>query len=171
MMIQSATFWSVRPRLTMSTMMVLVAVIAPCCALYGFSWQLESVRRSASVAVALVVVGAWSLAAALPALWVGAIQRIPPKGLLVRFALGNGFLSIVIGFLISDVSGPLVVPILLGAAVLLPSLGWYSMSLMEPGPERDQIKRAVVICVSYGSQLALTLVLFFAMLQALVGLS
>jgi hypothetical protein len=169
-MIHSVSLWSFRPRLTMSTMMLLVAVAAPCFAHYAFSWQIASVRKSASVSVTLVVVGAWSLAAALPALWVGAVQRIPPKELLVRFAVGNGFLATVIASL-NSMNIPLVVPILLGTAVLIPSLVRYSMSLMEPGPYRDRIKETLLILLSYISQLALTLVLFFAMLPALLSLS
>jgi hypothetical protein len=169
-MIHSVSLWSLRPRLTMSTMMVLVAVAAPCFALYGFSWQFAPVRKSASLSFALVVVGAWSLAAALPALWVGAVQRIPPKGLLVRFAVGNGFLSIVIASLISA-DTPLLVALLIGAVVLLPSVAWYSMSLMEPGPDRDRMKRACIVCLSYVSQLVLTLVLFVAATSVLHRLS
>ena len=169
-MIHSVSLWSVRPRLTMSTMMVLVAVAAPCFALYAFSWHLASVRKSASLSFALVVVSAWSLAAALPALWVGAVQRIPPKGLLVRFAVGNGFLSIVIASLISA-DTPLLVALLIGAVVLLPSVAWYSMSLMEPGPDRDRMKRACIVCLSYVSQLVLTLVLFVAATAVLHRLS
>ena len=44
------------------------------------------------------------------------------------------------------------------------------MSLMEPGPYRDRIKETFLILLSYISQLALTLVLFFAMLPALLRL-
>jgi hypothetical protein len=169
-MIHSASFWSIRPRLTMSTMMVLVAVAAPCFALYGFSWQFAPVRNAASLSFALVAVGAWSLAAALPAIWVGAVQRIPPSGLLVRFAVGSGFLSIVIASLISA-GIPLLIAILFAAGVLFPSLAWYSMSLMEPGPDRDRIKKAFVIFLSYVCQLAVTLVLFVAATAVLLRLS
>src|SRR5438094_2661658 len=110
-MIDSTTPWSVRLRLTMSTMMLLIAVSAPCFALYVASDHFAPVRRSASRSAALAAVVAWSLAAALPALWVGSVRRTPPKGLLVRFAIGNGFLATLIG-----AGSPLLVVTLLGVA-------------------------------------------------------
>jgi hypothetical protein len=165
-MIHSLKDWSVRPRLTMGTMMALVAVTAPCLALYTFSWHLATVRQAASVSLALLVVGVWCLAAALPALWVGAVQRIYPRALLVRFAVGNGFLAIVIASLSSGTT-PLLVAFSLGAVVLLPSLCWYWMSLTEPGPDRDEIKRALLVFLSYACQIALTIVFFVATMPVL----
>ena len=78
-MIDAIRSWSVRPRLTMNTMMLLIAVSAPCCALYAFSDHFAPVNRSAARTAALAAVAAWSLAAALPALWVGAAPH-PAQG-------------------------------------------------------------------------------------------
>jgi hypothetical protein len=117
------------------------------------------------VSAALATVAAWSLAAALPALWVGAARRTPPKGLLVRFAAGNAFNSALIG------AGNLfVIVTMLGSAVLVPSIGRYAVSLMTPGVERNRIKRAVVMFSSYVIQLALTFLLLYATLPVLTGL-
>lgn len=161
-MIESIRSWSVRPRLTMNTMMLLIAVTAPCFALYASSYHFAPVRRSAAASAALTAVTAWSLTAALPALWVGAVLRTPPKGLLIRFAAGNTFLSALIG-----AASPLLIVMLLGSAVLVPSLGWYAVSLMTPGAERDRIKRAVVTFSSYIIQLALAFLLLIATIPLL----
>src|SRR4051794_36795279 len=96
-MIDLVKSWSVRPRLAMNTMMLVVATSAPCFALYAVSGNFEPVRRSGTVSAGLAAVLAWSLAAALPALWVGAVRRTSPNGLLGRFAIGNGFLATLIG--------------------------------------------------------------------------
>jgi hypothetical protein len=161
-MINEIRSWSVRPRLTMNTMMLLIAVSAPCFALYALSYHFAPVNRSAARTAALAVVAAWSLAAALPALWVGAVRRTPPKGLLVRFAAGNTFLAALIGG-----GNPFLIVTTLGSAVLVPSLGWYALSLTSPGTERDRIKSAVVTFSSYVIQLALTFLLFIATIPLL----
>ncbi|HZW33827.1 MAG TPA: hypothetical protein VFF52_24105 [Isosphaeraceae bacterium] len=162
MMIDVIGSWSFRPRLTMSTMMRLVAASAPCFALYAASFRFAPVRGSAHGTAALAAVVAWSLAAALPAVWVSAVRRTPPRGLLVRFAVGTSFLVTLM-----SAGGPLLFVILLGAAVLAPSLGWYTVSLMPPGLERDQIKGAGITLLSYLIQVALTFLLFIATIPLL----
>ena len=171
-MIHSASFWSIRPRLTMSTMMCPSRSLSFASPLRRLQLAIPApVRNAASLSSGAGRRLRLSLAAASPgSAWVGAVQRIPPRGLLVRFAVGNGFLSIVIASLISA-GIPLLIAILFAAGVLFPSLAWYSMSLMEPGPDRDRIKRAFVIFLSYVCQLAVTLVLFVAATAVLLRLS
>ncbi len=135
MMIDVIGSWSFRPRLTMSTMMRLVAASAPCFALYAASFRFAPVS---------------------------AVRRTPPRGLLVRFAVGTSFLVTLM-----SAGGPLLFVILLGAAVLAPSLGWYTVSLMPPGLERDQIKGAGITLLSYLIQVALTFLLFIATIPLL----
>ena len=94
-----------------------------------------------------------------------AVRRTPLKGLLVRFAAGNTFLAALIG-----AGSPFLVMTMLGSAVLVPSLGWYALSLTSPGAERDRIKCAVVIFISFVIQFALTFLLFIATIPLLDGL-
>ena len=58
----------VRPRLTLSTMMLLVAIGATFFAVFAFSGNFPKVRSPSDGIVATL---AWGLATALPALWVG----------------------------------------------------------------------------------------------------
>jgi len=152
----------VRPQLTMNTLMLLIAVSAPCFALYAFSWNFAPVQRSASRTAGMTATLAWSLAAALPALWVGAVRRTPPHGLLVRFGIGNGTLATLLGAM-----SPLLIVSLLGLSVVVPSLGWYLWSQMMPGAERDRIKEYMMEFLSYFVQLTLTFALFIATIPLL----
>ena len=108
---------------------------------------------------------AWSLAAALPALWVGAARRTPPNGLLIRFGIGNGMLATLLG-----VMSPLLIVTLIGVAVVVPSLGWYMWSQMIPGAERDRIRGHMTEFLSYVVQLALTIPLFIATIPLLASI-
>jgi hypothetical protein len=158
-----ARSWSIRPRLTIRTMILAVAAIAPSFAFYGASFGFAPALRLATALPARVaVVGWWNVAAALPALWVGDVWRTPPKGLLLRFAIGNTFLGALVG-----AGSALLVVILLGVAVLVPSFGWCTMSLMSPGPQRVQVERATANFSSYVIQLALTVALFLLTLVPL----
>src|SRR5438094_4212715 len=130
---------SIRPRLTIRTMILVIAAIAPSFAFYAAGFSLSPALRLATAVPALVaVVGWWNVAAALPALWVGDVWRTPPKGLLLRFAIGNGFLAALVG-----AGSALLVVILLGVAALIAFLGWYPMSLMAPSPRRVRVEQAM----------------------------
>ncbi len=122
----STRIHTLRPQWTLSKLMLLIAVSAYCFALYAASDRFAPASRSASASAGMTVALAWGLAAALPALWVGTVRRSPPSAVLFRFAIGTGFLAI----LIASVSAFAIV-ILVGAAVVVPSLGWYGMSQMS----------------------------------------
>jgi hypothetical protein len=162
-MIDLSRSWSIRPRLAINTMVLLIAAIASCLALcaagYGFVPELRSaVARPALVAV----VAWWSLAAALPALWVGDVRRASPERLLFRFVIGNGFLATFV-----TAGSPLLVVMLLGIAALVRFLDPFVRSLMAPGPGRVRVKMAMASVSSYVIQLALTLALFIVTLLPL----
>ena len=76
----------VRPRLNLYTMMLLVAISATCFAVFTFSGNFPMVRSPSQGIVATL---AWSLATALPALWVGAAWKYPPRDVLIRFGIAN----------------------------------------------------------------------------------
>lgn len=78
---------------------------------------------------------AWSLAIALPALWVGAAWKYPPRDVLIRFGIANGIFAILLGANFN----PAVPIALLVLAVVVPSLGWYAWSQMPPGEDRDRL--------------------------------
>jgi hypothetical protein len=144
-------------------MILLIAAIATCCALAAASYGFAPVLRTAIATPALVAVVAWwSLAAALPALWVGDVGRAPPNSLLVRFVIGNCFLATLV-----SAESPLLIVMLLGIAALVPSLGGYAVSLMTPGPGRVRVEMATANFSSYVIQLSMTFGLFIATLLPL----
>jgi hypothetical protein len=102
------------------------------------------VARPALVAV----VAWWSLAAALPALWVGDVGRASLESLLLRFVIGNGFLAALVG-----AGSPLLVVMFLGIAALVPFLGWFAISLIAPGPGRARVQMAMAGVSSHVIQL------------------
>ncbi len=158
----STRIYALRPHWTLGKLMLLIGVIAPCFALYAASDRFEPASGSASASVGMTVALAWGLAAALPALWVGTVRRSPPSAVLVRFAIGTGFLAI----LIASMSAFLLV-ILIGAAVVVPSLGWYGMSQMSSGEGRDRLGAIIRTFLSYVAQLAMTVVLFIGTIPLL----
>ncbi len=107
-----------RPQLTIGRRMLLVAIIATCFALYATSSNFAAVTRAASPSVGLTAVLTWSLAAALPALWVAALRRTPPDGLLARLAIGNGLIAILLGFM-----SAFLIVLLIAVAAAIPSFG------------------------------------------------
>jgi hypothetical protein len=156
---------ALRRQLTTGKAMLLIAISAPCFAHYALSYHFAPVRRAASASAGMTAVLAWSLAAALPALWVGTVRRSPPNGVLLRFAVGNGFLAI----LMASMSALFFV-IILGTAVVVPSLGWYRMSQMSTGEDRDRLGTTIRGFLSYVVQLALTVLLFIATIPLLEGI-
>jgi hypothetical protein len=151
-----------RPRLKMGRMMLLVAIAATCFAVYATTPHLANVTRSASALAGATAALAWCLAAALPALWVGAARRTPPDGLLTRFAVGNGFVALLVGLM----GAPLFVS-LVAVGTGVPSLGWYAISQMGPGEGRDRLRGWVMGFLSYVVQLTLTIVLFIVSIPLL----
>jgi hypothetical protein len=123
----------VRPRFTLNTMMLLVAISATCFAVFAFSGNFHMVKSPSSAIIATM---AWSLATALPALWVGAAWKYPPRDVLFRFGIGNGIFAILLGAKFE----PVVSIVALVIAILVPSLGWYAWSQMLPGEDRDRLK-------------------------------
>jgi hypothetical protein len=165
-MVGSIRSQTIRLRLTLTTMILLVAAIAPCFAFWAVGSGFAPVLRSAAATPALVAIVAWwSLAAALPALWIGDVRRTPPRGLLLRFAIGNSFLAILVG-----AWNPLFVVVLLGAAALVAAVGGSRMPRIVPGPHRVQAERAMAGLASYVVQLALTAALFLVTLVPLRSL-
>jgi hypothetical protein len=156
---------ALRSQLTMGKAMLLIAVSSTCFALYAFSYRFAPVRGAASASAGMTAVLAWSLAAALPALWVGTVRRSLPNGVLLRFAIGNGFLAI----LMASMSALLFV-VILGTAVVIPSVGWYWMSQMSTGEDRDRVGSTIRGFLSYVVQLALTVLLFIATIPLLEGI-
>ena len=124
----------VRPRLTLYTMMLLVAISATFFAVFAFSGNFPMVRRPSQGIIATL---AWSLATALPALWVGALWKYPPREVLVRFAIANGIFAILLG---ANYDARVLIALFV-IAVVVPSLGWYAWSQMPPGEDRDRLKR------------------------------
>jgi hypothetical protein len=157
-MIDLIGFRAVRSQLAMNTLMLLIAISAPCFALYAFSGNFAPVRRSGSVSAGITAALAWSLAAALPALWVGAALRTPPSGVLIRFGIGNGIFATLLGAKMSA----LLFVTLLGVAVVVPSLGWYIWSQMTPGAERDRIRGYLTEFFSYVVQFVWTFLMLIA---------
>jgi hypothetical protein len=153
---------SARPQLTTGRLMLLVAIAATCFAVYVTTVRFSAVTRSASTSAGATAALAWCLAAALPALWVGAVRRTPPDGLLARFAIGNGFIAILVGFM----GAPLFVS-LVAASIGVPSLGWYAMSQMGAGEGRDRLRGRIMGFLSYVVQFTLTVVLFIASIPLL----
>jgi hypothetical protein len=145
----------VRPRLTLSTMMLLVAISATFFAVFAFSSNFRMVQSPSEGIVATL---AWSLATALPALWVGAAWKYPPRDVLIRFGIANGIFAILLG---SRMDARVCVALLV-IAVLVPSLGWYAWSQMPPGEDRDRLK-------SYRMQLAPYFIQFTATFVTLVA--
>ena len=80
----------VRPRLTLYTMMLLFAISATCFAVFAFSGTFRKVQ---SPSQGIIPTLAWSVATALPALWVGAAWRYPPRDVLIRFGIANGIFA------------------------------------------------------------------------------
>jgi hypothetical protein len=145
----------VRPRLTLYTMMLLVAISATCFAVFAFSGNFPKVQSPSGGIIATL---AWSLATALPALWVGAAWKYPPRDVLIRFGIANGIFAILLGARWD----PLVCVALLGIAVVVPSLGWYAWSQMPPGEDRDRLKGYRMQFVPYFIQFAATVVTLIA---------
>jgi hypothetical protein len=142
--------------------MLLVAIIATCFALYAMSRYFAPVRRTSSVSAGLTTMLAWSFAAALPALWVAAVRRTPLDGLLARFMIGNGFIVILLGFM-----SAFLFVLLIGGAAAIPSLGWYAMSQMDTGDDRERLRSHIIGFLYYVAQLILTFLLFIATLPLL----
>jgi hypothetical protein len=123
----------VRTRLTLFTMMLLVAISATCFAVFAFSGNFRLVQ---SPSEGMMATFAWTLATALPALWVGAAWKYPPRDVLIRFGIANGIFAILLGARMDQ----RVCLALVGIAVVVPSLGWYAWSQMPPGEDRDRLK-------------------------------
>jgi hypothetical protein len=145
----------VRPRLTLYTMMLLVAISATCFAVFAFSGNFPKVQSPSGGIIATL---AWSLATALPALWVGAAWKYPPRDVLTRFGIANGIFAILLGARFD----PRVNIAALVIAVLVPSLGWYAWSQMPPGEDRDRLKGYRMQFVPYFIQFAATVVTLIA---------
>jgi hypothetical protein len=139
----------VMPQLTMGRLMLLIAIIATCFALYATSGHFSAVSGAASPSAGLTAALAWSLAAALPALWVGTVRRTSPDGLLGRVAIGNGFLAILMAFM-----GALLFVVLLALAVGIPSVGWYRMSRVDTDYDRERVRRNIIGFLSMWSSLS-----------------
>jgi hypothetical protein len=146
----------VRPRLTLYTMMLLVAISATCFAVFAFSGNFRMVQSPSAGIIATV---AWTLATALPALWVGAAWKYPPRDVLIRFGIANGIFAILLGARMD----PLVFIALVGIAIVVPSLGWYAWSQMPPGEDRDRLKSYRMPFASYWIQFTAT---FFTLIAA-----
>jgi hypothetical protein len=162
-MMDSNRSWSNRLRLTITTTILLVAAIATWLGLYlagyGFAPELRSVvARPALVAV----VAWWSLAAALPVVWVGDVRRAPSESLLLRFVIGTGFLALFV-----SAGNPLLIVVLLGVAALVFCLDSYAIARRAPGSGRARVTRAMAELSSYVVQLALTVALFLMTLVPL----
>jgi hypothetical protein len=163
MTISLSRSWSIRPRLSIRTMVLLIAALSLCFALAAAACGLAPELRAVVARPALVAVVAWwSLASAAAALWVSEVRRPAPASLLLRFVVGNSFLAFFIG-----TESPLLVVMLLGIAALLPSRGGSAGSLRAPGPGRVPAAPAMAGSSSYIIQLALTLALFLASLVPL----
>jgi hypothetical protein len=155
-----------RPQLTTGRLMLLVAIVATCFALYVTSSNFAAVTGAASPSAGLTAVLAWTLAAALPALWVAAIRRTPPDGLLARIAIGNGFIAILLGFM-----SAFLIVLLIAVTAAIPSLGWYGMSQMPAGDDRERLRIYTIAFLYYVMQLILTLLLFIATIPVLGAIS
>jgi hypothetical protein len=150
----------VRRRLTLYTIMLLFAISATCFAVFAFSGNFRKVQSPSEGIIATL---AWSLATALPALWVGAVWKYPPRDVLIRFGIANGIFAILLGARWD----PRVCIVLLGIAVLVPSLGWYAWSQMPPGEDRDRLKGYRMQFVPYFIQFTATLCTLIAATAAL----
>jgi hypothetical protein len=76
----------------------------------------------------------------LPSIWVAAWRRSSLDGLLARVALIG-----VLDFLLVEGhgGGRLLFLGLVSLSLLIPSIGWYMASRMEPGAGRDRVYRAL----------------------------
>ena len=138
--------------------MILIAILATYSALYTVMRN----RNAAYPWAALIMTLAFSLSAALPALWIGAFRRIPPDALLVRFAIGNGFIPVMIGLMVSLSPGGFLIAIVAVAAII-PSIGWYRISQMANGEARERMRHFLLEFLSYVLQLSLTIGLCIVM--------
>ena len=57
--------------------------------------------------------------------------------MLIRFGIANGIFAILLG----SKWNPLVFIVLLGTALVVPSIGWYAWSQMPPGEDRHRLNR------------------------------
>ncbi len=155
--------WSNRLRLTISTTILLTAAIASCLALYlaGYGFAPE-LRTAVARPALLAVVVWWSLAAALPAVWVGDVRRASTESLLFRFVIGNGFLATLV-----RAGSPLPVLMLLGMAALVRFLDSVAIARTASGPGRARVRMAMASVSSHVIQLVLTLALFLVTLLPL----
>jgi hypothetical protein len=154
-----------RPQLSTGRLMLLVAIVATCLALYATSNSFAAVTGAASPSAGLTAVLAWTLAAALPALWVATLRRAPPDGLLARIAIGNGFIAILLGFM-----SAFLIVLLIAVAAAIPSIGWYGMSQMTAGDDRERLRSYIIAFLHYVMQLILTLLLFIATIPLLAAI-
>ena len=153
-----------RPQLTTGRLMLLVAIVATCFALYATSSNFAAVTRAASPSAGLTAVLAWT--SLLPArAGVVASRRAPPDGLPARIAIGNGFIALLLGFM----SAFLIVS-LIAVAAAIPSLGWYGMTQMTAGDDRERLRSYIIAFLYYVMQLILTLLLFIATIPVLAAI-
>jgi hypothetical protein len=166
-MINLPWYWAINPQLTVNTLMLLVAISTPCLALYAASDQilpaLSPRCRATSVPARMTVTLAWSLAAAVPAFWVGKTRRTAPHDWLIRFGIGNVILA---SLLAARISPPLIIA-LVASAVAFSSLGWFIWLRMEPGAKRERFKGYLTEFLWYFGQLLFTLQWFVATLALL----
>lgn len=154
-------------QLTIGRMMLIVFILSTCVSIYATSPNFAAVRTSGSPWARLTAMLAWSFAAALPTLWVGTVMRTPPDALLVRFAVGNGFLALLLS--LASIFFIFIIALLVIATTIL-SIGWYQMSQRTEQGDRENIRRPLIGFVSYIVQIFMTLGLFFAMKPVLEGI-
>jgi hypothetical protein len=85
--------------------------------------------------------------------------------LLARIAIGNGFIAILLAFM-----SAFLIVLLIAVAAAIPSVGWYGMSQMTAGDDRERLRSYIIAFLYYVMQLILTLLLFIATIPVLAAI-
>lgn len=138
-------------QLSVKTLMLAVAAAATNLAAASRLLAVPLLRNTPATAI---VVGLFVIGVLLPALWVGAVRRLSYDALLAHIAI----VGVLVFLFMSAAHAGALAPLFLAyftAAVLVPSVAWYFVRVMEAGESRDRATRLAMAYIKGTAQLGL----------------
>lgn len=136
---------------SVKTLMLVVAAVATNFAAASLLLTFPFLRNTRAAAI---VVGLFAIGILLPALWLGAARRLRYDALLAHIAVVGAlaflFLSAVSTEALTAVA--LFALVYFAVAILIPSVAWYFVRVMESGEPRDRANRLVVAYIKVVAQ-------------------
>jgi hypothetical protein len=144
----------IRPRFSVKTMFIGVAATASIVALFS---RISRPPEQAAFGLLLGIV--------LPTIWVGAWRRFTVDRLFAQMLIVCGLDILLIE---PHVGGRAIFLSVVAVSLLVPSVGWYGISRMEPGADKDRYRQALVACLVAVGLVALQVAASFIIVSLVV---